>query len=303
MKSIRLFIRLSRLIYILIAALLYLLGIGIAHYLSGIINWNSFFLGFIWLVLILLGFQYLNEYFDLDIVPENPAWWRTPFSGSSGALGPGKLPRPVALWAGLTCLTIVASITVLLYQFDKPDLMATIMLGLIMLGELILAIPPLHLVTSGYGELIMTLFRVGVIPVMAFLLQGHESHRLLIMVTIPLALLHLGMLLALEFPSYASDIQLDKKPILVRIGWQRGMLLHNLLILCSFIVFGLAFVLGLPLSLGWPVFFVLPVAVFQILMMVRIGEGAKPNWNLLGLTALSTFGMTSYILTYTFWIH
>jgi hypothetical protein len=38
-------------------------------------------------------------------------------------------------------------------------------------------------------------------------------------------------------------------------------------------------------------------------MMVRIGEGAKPNWNLLGLTALSTFGLTSYILTYAFWIH
>jgi 1,4-dihydroxy-2-naphthoate octaprenyltransferase len=151
---------LSRLIYIFIAALLYLLGLGIAHYLSGVVTWNSFFLGLIWLVLMLLGFQYLNEYFDQGIVPENPAWWRTPFSGGSGALGPGKLSRPVALWAGLTCLTITASITVLLYQFEKPGTMATIMLGLILLGELILVIPPIRLVSSGYGELSMTLFRV-----------------------------------------------------------------------------------------------------------------------------------------------
>jgi len=46
------------------AALLFVLGTGIAHFLHGQTNWFSFFLGFGWVVLLLLGFQYLNEYFD-----------------------------------------------------------------------------------------------------------------------------------------------------------------------------------------------------------------------------------------------
>jgi hypothetical protein len=63
----------------------------------------------------------------------------------------------------------------------------------------------------------------------------------------------------------------------------------------------MALILGLPLSIGWPVIFVLPVGLFQIWMINRIADGAKPNWNLLILIALSTFGLTTYLLTYTFW--
>jgi len=176
-------------------------------------------------------------------------------------------------------------------------------LVLIVLGEMLYALPPIRLVSSGYGELIMSIIIAGLIPAWAFLLQGNDFHKLLIMVAFPLTTLHLGMLLALEFPDYASDLKQGKKPIIIRIGWQRGMLLHNVLILASFVLLGLAFVFGLPLRLGWPVFLVLPVGLFQIWMMNRIGDGAKPNWNLLVLIALSTFYLTSYIFTFAFWIH
>src|SRR4030067_1454567 len=126
-KSIRLFIQLSRPIFILIAALLYLLGTGIAHYLNGQILWSPFFLGFFWVIFMLLGFQYINEYFNQEMVPDKPAWWLTPFSGGSGAICKERLPRPVALWAGLTCLTVSASLTVLLFQIKSLGLLATIM--------------------------------------------------------------------------------------------------------------------------------------------------------------------------------
>jgi 1,4-dihydroxy-2-naphthoate octaprenyltransferase len=302
-KSIRLFIQLSRPIYILVAVILYFLGIGIAHYLSGQIIWPSFFLGLAWLVLILLAFQYLNEYFDLDEGSINPAWWRTPFSGSTGAIGADRLSLQVPLWAGLTSLTISASLTVLLVQSQSLSSIALIMLGLILVGEMALALPPIRLVSSGYGELVMSIIRVGIIPAMAYALQGHDLHRLLIMVAFPLVTLHLGMLLAFELPTYASDVKFGKRTIIIRIGWQRGMLLHNFLILGSFVVFGLAFVLGLPLSVGWSVIFVLPVGLFQIWMMNRIADGAKPNWNLLTLIALATFGLATYLLTFAFWTH
>jgi 1,4-dihydroxy-2-naphthoate octaprenyltransferase len=303
MKSLRLFIQLSRPMNILSAILLYLLGMGIAHYLSGQINWNSGFIGLTWIVIILLGTQYLNEYFDPIVMYDNPLWKHTPFSGVSGAIGAGRLPRQVALWAGLTCLTIAASLTVLIIQIHGLSLVGILIFGLILLGELLYALPPFRLVSSGYGEVIMSIIVGGLIPALAFLLQGHDFHHILVMVAFPLTTLHIGMLLALEFPDYASDLKQGIKPILIRIGWQRGMIIHNIMILGSFVILGLAFVFGLPLRVGWPVFFVLPIGLFQIWMMNRIADGAKPNWNLLALVAASTFGLTAYILTFAFWTH
>lgn len=302
-KSLRLFVQLSRPILVLSAALLFVLGTGVAHYLSGQINWSSFFLGFAWVMLIVLGFQYLHEYFDSAVLYDDPIGRHTPFSGGSGAIGKGRLARLVALWAGLTCLTVATSLTFLMVKSQELGAVGAIILGLIFLGELFLVVPPFRVVTSGYGEIVLSIIFVGLFPALALILQGHDLHKLLFMVAFPLTTMHLGMLIALEFPDYAVDLQRGKTPIIVRIGWQMGMLLHNILILGSFVIIGMAFVFQFPLRLGWPVFLVLPVGLFQIWMMNRIGDGAKPNWNLLVLVALSTFGLTAYIITFALWTH
>jgi 1,4-dihydroxy-2-naphthoate octaprenyltransferase len=303
MKWLKLLIQLSRPLHMLSAVLLYLLGLGIAHFLTGQINWSASFFGLAWIMLLLLGTQYLTEYFDPLVLAKDPMSKHTPFSGVSGAIGSGKLPRPVALWAGLSCFALTASITVLFMQAFSLHLAVSLMLGLILLAALLYALPPFRLVCSGYGELIQSIMIAGLVPALAYLLQGHDFHRLLLMVAFPLTTLHISMLLALEFPDYASDIKLGNRPILVRVGWQRGMLMHNLLVLGGFVILGMSFVFGLPLRVGWPVLFVLPIGLFQVWMMNRIADGAKPNWNLLVLIAISTFGLTAYLLTFAFWTH
>lgn len=303
MKYIRLFIQLSRPLFILSAVLPYLLGISVVHYLTGQVDWSMLFLGLIWILLVLIGTQFLNEYFDPALLSENPLKKHTPFSGVSGAIGPNKVPRQVAFWASLTCFAVTASLSVIILQNTNLNQSVVFLLGVILLGELLFALPPVRLVSSGYGELVMSIINVGLVPAVAFLMQGHDFHRLLAMVVFPLTILHLSMLLALEFPDYASDIKQAKRSMLIRIGWQRGMVLHNGLILISFALLAIAFVLGLPLNVGWPIIFVLPVGLYQIWMMVRIADGAKPNWDLLILVALSTFGLAAYILTFAFWTH
>lgn len=296
-------IQLSRPLQLLSAVLLYLLGLGIAHFINGQINWTASFFGLAWISLILLGTQYLTEYFDPLVLADHPVGKHTPFSGVSGAIGSGKLPRPVALWAGLTCFAITASITVVFMQSFGLHLVGSMMLGLILVAALLYALPPLRLVSSGYGELILSIMVAGLVPALAYVLQGHDFHRLLLMVAFPLTTLHISMLLAFEFPDYASDIKQGNRPMLVRVGWQRGMLMHNLMVLGGFVILGLAFVFGLPLRVGWPVLFVLPIGLFQVWMMNRIADGARPNWNLLVLIAISTFGLTAYLLTFAFWTH
>jgi 1,4-dihydroxy-2-naphthoate octaprenyltransferase len=302
-KLVRSFIQLARPVFILIACLLYFLGAGISRYLSGQVERMELFLGFGWIVLILIGFQYLNEYFYILDTKGDYKWWMTPFSGSTGILGPEKLPRPVALWAGLTCLIVATYLTILLNQNHWLNIQSGIILGVIFVGEMVFAIPPLRLVLSGYGELIMALLMAGFIPAQAFLLQGQEIHRLMVMVSLPLVFLFLGMLLAFEFPAYASDNKYERRSLLIRIGWQKGMLLHNILVVSGFLIFGLAFIFGFPLSLGWPALLVLPVGFMQVWMMNRIAAGGKPNWNVFILIALSTFCLTAYLLTFSFWTH
>jgi 1,4-dihydroxy-2-naphthoate octaprenyltransferase len=303
MNSVRLFIRLSRPMYILNAILLYLLGVGVVHYLSGQTDWTIFFLGLAWIVLVLLGSQCLNEYFETTQLSHTQTGKRTPFSGASGAIGDGKFPRTVALWAGFTCLAIAASISVVIIQLITFPPILSMIFGLIIIGELLYALPPFRLVSSGYGELVMSIVTGGFVPALAFLLQGHDFHRILLMIAFPLTTLYIAMLLALEFPDYASDLVQAKRPILVRIGWQRGMIIHNVFILGSFVILGLAFVFGMPLEVAWPVFLAFPVGLVQIWIMNRIADGAKPNWNLLILVSISTFLLTAYLLTFAFWIH
>ena len=279
--------------------LLYALGVGIARYFEASVDWSIYLLGQVWVTTLQLGAHYLNEYFDAPADADN--FNRTPFSGGSGALGEGSLPRGAALLAAATSMTFTAVFTVLLIQTGRLSPVTVLMMLLIFLGALYYSTPPLNLAVSGYGELTTSLIVANLVPTFAFLLQRGDLHRLLAMTTFPLTALHLAMMLAFEFPDYASDLKHDKRTLLVRIGWQRGMTLHNMLILTAFLLLGLAAAFGLPLAIALPPFLVLPLGLFQIWYMTRIAAGAKPHWKLLTLTAVSLFGLTAYLLAFAFW--
>jgi len=279
--------------------LLYALGVGVARFLGASINWEIYLLGQGWVTLVQLSTHLLNEYFDAPADAQNPN--RTPFSGGSGALGPGKLRREVALWAAVTCLTVAASLTVLLLRLTRPEGGVLLVMGLIFAGAFFYSIPPVRLVSSGYGELTTSIIVANLVPALAFLLQYSELHRLLAMATFPLTALHLAMMLVFELPDYAVDIKYEKQTLLVRMGWERGMLMHNLLILMAYLILGLAAFLGLPLAIALPAFLSLPLGLFQIWMMNRIADGAKPNWQALTFTAAALLGVTTYLLLFTFW--
>jgi 1,4-dihydroxy-2-naphthoate octaprenyltransferase len=109
------------------------------------------------------------------------------------------------------------------------------------------------------------------------------------------------MMLAFEFPDYASDVKFGKATLLVRMGWRQGMRVHNALVLGGFILLGVCWALGLPLRIALPGLLVLPIGALQVWMMNRIEDGAKPNWTLFTMVAAATFGLTAYVLTYGFW--
>jgi 1,4-dihydroxy-2-naphthoate octaprenyltransferase len=292
--TLRLLLRLVRPHFLLGAVLLYALGGGIAHYLGQTIDWGLYWTGQAWIILLQLSVHLLDEYFGTAAESENAG---RPTEEPNDE----RLPRTRLMWGALACLAAVASLTVLMMRWPGLPVGVFLLLAPMFLGAFFYAVPPLRLVYSGYGELVMAIVIAGLVPALAFMLQAGELHRLLAMTSFPLVVLYLAMLINFELPGYATDLKYEKRTLLIRLGWQRGMILHNILVLVGFLLLALALLAGLALALGWPAFLPLPLGLFQIWQMNRIADGAKPNWSVLTLTAAATFGITAYLLAFAFW--
>lgn len=298
-RQIALILRLARPLYLVVGGLLYALGAGIAHYLGEPVGGAQYALGQIWISSLQLSFHFLTDYFDRSpLTVEKNA---NPFRGGSGALGEDRLPRPTGLWAGLGAMTTAAAVTLLLLRGDGVPSETLAVMVLIFVAGFLYTIPPVRLAETGYGELVLSIWMANLVPAFGFLLQTGAFHRLLPMTTFPLVALHLNMILAYDFASFAKDVKYEVPTLLYRMGWRSGLTLHNLLVLTAFVLLGLAATLGLPPSIALPGFLTLPLGLLAIWQMVRIGAGARPNWRAFTLTAVTLFIVTTYLLTYSFW--
>ncbi len=299
MQRVRLLILLSRPLFLLGGALGYGLGAGIARYLGTPIDWTLYIIGQAYVTTMQLSAQYLNEYFDAPADQKNPN--RTPFSGGSGAVGEGKLSQETVMWAALTTLTVLASLTVVLISVVQLTPLLVTLVVLAFAGSFFYSTPPVRLSQTGYGELSTSILVANLVPIFAFVLQTGEMHRLLVMSTFPLTSLHLAMMIVFEFPDYLNDLKFEKLTLLVRVGWERGMVLHNILVLTAFLLLGLAATFGLPWAIVLPAFIPLPLGLLQIWQMRRIAAGGKPNWTTMAFTAVVLFGSVAYLLAFTYW--
>jgi hypothetical protein len=110
------------------------------------------------------------------------------------------------------------------------------------------------------------------------------------------------MRLALALPRYGEDLIKKDFNMMTNLGWERGMLIHNILIITTYTLIAIAFIFGLPWRLVWPELLTLPIGFYQILQMRQISLGIKPNWGILRLTAITLFGLSAYLVTLSLWI-
>ncbi len=122
------------------------------------------------------------------------------------------------------------------------------------------------------------------------------------MLVFPLTLLALACFLVLNFPTFARDRKYNRGTMLVQMGWQRALPLHNILIGVAYIVLLAAPLFGVSLAVIWPAFLTLPFAILQVFLLRNIAQGGRPIWMLLSATATAVFGLTAYFLTLTFWL-
>jgi 1,4-dihydroxy-2-naphthoate octaprenyltransferase len=270
--------------------LLYLLGIGMARDNGANINWGLVLLGQLWLLALQLGGSFLHAYFDIRL--------GSPHDDDDL---PVPLSRAARLLIAYAFLAAAASLSVLVIRVvDTPAVF--LIMSVMACGALCYSVPPLRLAYTGYGELVLSLLVANLTPALGYQLQGGDSLRLLAMVTFPLTALHLAMLLVFSLSTYAGDMKFARRTLMIRMGWQNGMLLHNILVLGAYLLLMLAITFGLPWRVGVPALLTLPIGILQIWTVNRIAAGAKPQWKSLTVMAMALFGITAYLLAFSFWI-
>jgi 1,4-dihydroxy-2-naphthoate octaprenyltransferase len=289
---IRSLIRLSRPVTLLLAAMTYTLGAGIAHYLGRSIEAGSFGLGLLSILALQAAAFMFDGYFRLPQIPLTLDETR----------GQREQYREILLQVSYAALTLSAVAILILQISHLLSLSAALMLAFAFFILIAYAIPPIRLSGLGYGELIHAGFLGTIIPAVAFLLQSGELHRLLSITTFPLTLLALAFLLVLDFPTYAIDQKMGIHTLLTRLTWQKAIPVHHFLVFATFIFYSAAPLLGYPWSLLWPVFLAMPFTIIQVVWLQSIANGGRTLWNFLAALAVGTFGLTVYLLTITFWI-
>jgi 1,4-dihydroxy-2-naphthoate octaprenyltransferase len=293
------FLRIARPLSLLAGVVLYALGVGISRYLGHPLDWGVVILGQVWVTTYQLGSHFLTAYFHL---PARAGNRNLILISKENDKAEKYIRRDLILSAAFTAFVATAMLAFIAIRTDKMDSLGLLVMAIMFLVTFSFSVPPIQLVKTGYGELLQSIILVNFIPALAFILQYGELHRLVAMSTFPLTLLHVATVLALQFPEYAADLRKENITLLTYLGWERGLVLQNLLILSSFFLLGLAMLFGLSSRVAAPVFFVLPLGLFQIWYMVRIASGAKPNWRLLTTTALLNFGLAAYLMAFSYWI-
>jgi 1,4-dihydroxy-2-naphthoate octaprenyltransferase len=301
MNNLIKFLRMSRPLYLLGAALVYALGAGIANYLGILIDWQAYLIGQVWVTMMQLSTYYLDAYFAPERVVSKSIINRQ--EEEDGVTIEVELPRNIPLIAALTTLTIAASMTVLMIRLPYFTPAVLLVMVFIFLGSFFYSTPPVRLTDNGYGDIVTAILIANLVPALAYLLQTGDLHRLLALTTFPLTFLLLALLLVFQLPTYGRDLKYERMTLMVRAGWEYGMRLHNISLLVAYVLMGLALAFNLPISIGLPAFLTFPLALFQIWYMNRIAGGIKPNWTLLMFVATAIFGLSAYLTTFALWTH
>lgn len=198
----------SRPLQLLSVVLVYGLGGLVAHANGHGIAFDHLLAGVLVLLPVAASIHYANEYADFET---DSLTQRTPFSGGSGVLPRGDMPRRLALQAAAASL--VAGLLM------GAALLSGVALVLLLLGAFfgwMYSLPPLKLAWRGWGELDNALLGGMVLPLYGYTIHSHHIAGPVVLVFMPFTLLVFLNLLATTWPDRLADGQVGKNTLATR---------------------------------------------------------------------------------------
>lgn len=278
----------------LLALLLtYAMGAGLAQYVRTLSSSMALLSGGVFLVLVLLSFDYLLAMQQLNDPqyqdPDQPEEDRRRVRLAYGAIAAALMTVAVTVFVGWL-------INGLLWQ------------GISLLLVAFFAVGGLAVYAGMKGQwrpfqpLFESLLAVVIPPAMGYFLQTQQMHRFLTLVVLGPVALYLAFLLLSQLIHFGEDQQRERQTTVTEMGWEPAMVLHNALILLGYVLLALASLLGLPWFLVWPVFLTLPLGLVEIWLMERTRRGQKPLWRIMQFAMGATFVIPVYLLAFAFWL-
>ncbi len=255
MARITAFVQLSRVQFLPMAALTYLIGIGIAGRDRDHLSMRMVWAGLIIELFVQLSISYFNDYWDMptDRINTN----RTFFSGGSGELTTGVLPPWIALAAGAVCQGVALLLALLIGIPAISWLVLLLAIGAVHAYTS----PPLRLAWRGLGELMTSVVAALLVPAWAYSLQLSRVTSEILILGIPILFFIMSMFIVIAVPDVEPDRQVEKFTLPVLVGEHKVGVLYMTLVILGYIASVLLWSGRLPagavigaavsLPLGW----------------------------------------------------
>ncbi|MBN1591818.1 MAG: prenyltransferase [Candidatus Coatesbacteria bacterium] len=230
-QLVRLWIRLSRPEFHLIALLPFVLGNLLAEFYGHPTSLSIMVLGAIGTVLIMLITYYLGEYFDYESDCINRRY--NAFSGGSRVLPAGQIRREAPLIAALVLLLPVAAVGLLLHFYFRCG-PYTIPLGVLGLAAgVFYSSKPVQWAYHGFGELLIGICYGWLAVNTGYYLQTGSFHLIGTFVALPVMTSIMAVILMNEMPDRDADKAVGKQNLVVLLGPKLSMMLYRFLILLT----------------------------------------------------------------------
>lgn len=202
-----------------------LLGTAVAFATGANVAWGYFFLTLIAGLLMHVGANVINDYFDHKSTDDdiNREFVR-PFSGGSRLIQLGLLTPMEVLGIALLAFAISGGIGLYLTWTRGPLILILGVIGV--LSSFFYTGRPFYWAKRGLGELIVGLNFGPLMTLGAFYVQTQSFSWLPVLAAIPLGLFIAAVLYINEFPDYKADKAVDKKTLVVRLGRGRAVSLY-----------------------------------------------------------------------------
>ena len=205
--------RMSRPLVLLSTALSWFLGTAIALGSGLPLQILSILLSFTSMMLVAASIHLVNEYVDYET---DAITRRSLYSGGSGVLPSGIVPRSVAITSALVTGFLGVLVETASIATGYHTSLALIILVTGLIGGWMYSYPPFKLAWRGLGELDNTLLGALLLPIYGYVSISGSLDQWIIPTMTPFTLLAYNNLLAVTWPDREADGTVGKKTLAVQ---------------------------------------------------------------------------------------
>lgn len=265
------------------------LGSIVAWYDTGSFVWMRFWLVMLGAILIHIGTNLANDYFDHLEGCDKANFNLTPFSGGSRVIQDGLIEPRKILFVSLFSFIIGASIGLYLNYISGKNVILIFGIIGVFLG-FFHNVRYCRIYYGGWGELAVS---IGFGPLMvlgSYYVQAQRLPLHVLLISIPIGILIALVLFINEFPDYLADKEVGKNTLVVILGKRKAVVLYQILLFVVYLLIATFAIFKFLPYICLIVFLTLPLALKAFVVSKKnfdkIYELLPANASTIGLHSL-----------------